>query len=605
MLLLVAIGCLLLAFGLTIWLQATILRRVANWIGAREITFRRSLLTVVCIALACLAIALPAASFSVALDEASLAGPDTMLPWVQGAIPYLVFGLEIAAACLIVRWLWGALWDQAALAALVNLVGLLAVTYLLNALVRLFFFETVIVPTGGMAPAVCGLHATISCPNCGCTYDVGMSERMLVPRWSQRKAKPTQCPNCHHRSTVDSAAPVRQGERILIDKRVDCRRWELVVMSHVRKPGALQLNRLVGQPGESVEILAGDVFIDGRLLQKPPEALADMWILVHDTAFVPAQPPQEPIGWRPMPGSKWHERSGHWTVSAADSNEEVLEYTGRIEDDLAYNDRLPGQPPPANSRAQPNRPAENGPGIGSIASQVSNAERPDLPGNGRDSHDNPVPTPNRAPAVADIRLECSIENCSGGRLELRWESLQREVLLQLAASGDLRMTVRDLGQTQLLPPQEVRGTLAGGLQSGAQFTFVERDGLAYVAQSGRVVASLTVGPDGINAMRSRRARSPDAECRLRLTAHDTSITLGRLRLQRDVYYRTLPEMPGMAPGVYIATPEPTPLPHNAFFVLGDNSARSEDSRFFGPVAANAITGTARWVYWPAQRWRHL
>jgi len=40
-----------------------------------------------------------------------------------------------------------------------------------------------------------------------------------------------------------------------------------------------------------------------------------------------------------------------------------------------------------------------------------------------------------------------------------------------------------------------------------------------------------------------------------------------------------------------------------WFVLGENSAVSTDSRHFGPVATSAIRGRLRLVYWPPRRWR--
>ena len=43
------------------------------------------------------------------------------------------------------------------------------------------------------------------------------------------------------------------------------------------------------------------------------------------------------------------------------------------------------------------------------------------------------------------------------------------------------------------------------------------------------------------------------------------------------------------------------LEDGEFFVLGDNRAASTDSRDFGPVAANAIVGTAVLRYWPLRR----
>jgi signal peptidase I len=45
------------------------------------------------------------------------------------------------------------------------------------------------------------------------------------------------------------------------------------------------------------------------------------------------------------------------------------------------------------------------------------------------------------------------------------------------------------------------------------------------------------------------------------------------------------------------------IPDNNFFVLGDNSASSQDSRYWGFVPNKNILGKAMVVYWPPQRIR--
>ena len=45
------------------------------------------------------------------------------------------------------------------------------------------------------------------------------------------------------------------------------------------------------------------------------------------------------------------------------------------------------------------------------------------------------------------------------------------------------------------------------------------------------------------------------------------------------------------------------VPEKSFFVLGDNSASSKDSRYWGFVPWNNILGKAMLIYWPAQRIR--
>ena len=43
------------------------------------------------------------------------------------------------------------------------------------------------------------------------------------------------------------------------------------------------------------------------------------------------------------------------------------------------------------------------------------------------------------------------------------------------------------------------------------------------------------------------------------------------------------------------------VPANSFFVIGDNTTNSFDSRFFGPVPRNAIIGKVSKIYWPLNR----
>lgn len=50
---------------------------------------------------------------------------------------------------------------------------------------------------------------------------------------------------------------------------------------------------------------------------------------------------------------------------------------------------------------------------------------------------------------------------------------------------------------------------------------------------------------------------------------------------------------------------PQTVAPGTFFVMGDNRNSSQDSRFFGPIDADAIVGRAFVVLWPPSRWTGL
>jgi signal peptidase I len=58
-------------------------------------------------------------------------------------------------------------------------------------------------------------------------------------------------------------------------------------------------------------------------------------------------------------------------------------------------------------------------------------------------------------------------------------------------------------------------------------------------------------------------------------------------------------------GDYGAPNQPTKVPSGTVFVLGDNSASSHDSRYWGFVPQKNLIGRAEFVYWPVNRIKFL
>jgi signal peptidase I len=54
-------------------------------------------------------------------------------------------------------------------------------------------------------------------------------------------------------------------------------------------------------------------------------------------------------------------------------------------------------------------------------------------------------------------------------------------------------------------------------------------------------------------------------------------------------------------GALLSVADEIVLGQDEYFVLGDNSCNSLDSRHFGPIKADSIVGQVNWIYWPPDR----
>jgi signal peptidase I len=133
--------------------------------------------------------------------------------------------------------------------------------------IRAVFLEPFGVPTGSMAPTILGWHREANCPNCGNLVRVGVDhdESALVnPN--------VACPNCGSRVLDLAAGQSFSGDRLLVDKSTFVwrkpHRWEIAVFRLPSDPDRPYVKRVVGLPGETLQIVDGDVKIDGALARK-------------------------------------------------------------------------------------------------------------------------------------------------------------------------------------------------------------------------------------------------------------------------------------------------------------------------------------------------
>lgn len=175
-------------------------------------------------------------------------------------------------------------------------------------LFRTFEVEGYMISTGSMAPFLLGYHKRIECPACGHRFALGISEeeagRASLPGSGAQEWSPlVECPNCG-RSRLDVRhIPPNQGDQLLVHKHAYSfqppRRWDIVVFRNPNKPSQAYVKRVVGLPGESLQLRDGDVYVNGRIERKDLAAQHSVRILVHDDAYRPRRDPGWQERWLP------------------------------------------------------------------------------------------------------------------------------------------------------------------------------------------------------------------------------------------------------------------------------------------------------------------
>ena len=546
---LVALSCLLVGLVIVVFmLQFAFLRQGARVARIPGVTVWRTIAACACF----LAFGMVVTGVNFAVGK--FLGLPRTPPLAALSLGLLLLAIELALPCLLLKWLWRTSFWRAGGAYLICLVGTSTSAYILALGLRALVMEAFVVPTGAMAPTIYGRHSEVVCTNCGLAYAISMS---FDPDGRGMDAT-TTCPNCENPNALPSKISALSGDRLLVDKTMRPKRWDLIVFRYPEDPTTNYIKRLVGMPGETLEIVDGDLFVDGRRLQKGPGEALDMWLPVHDTRHAPKEPVRDGPRWAPAkPSSAWKADTGKWVFSGLAADEDELRFSGRLTDELAYN---------------------QGP----------------VPGIGEPS-----------PMVGDAQIQCCVEQFSGdGKLAFQWEFRGKRITAKVAPDGKVELGAADTDTKDA--GAVTHGQLPDIIASEEPLVFAIRDGQAYVAQGGKVAASCAVGPQDLKAAK-KSAGPPSEPCKLTVAARHCSLVLSRIVLSKDVYYRNLSQLGGGFPSEpqYGCQDRPITLGPGQYFTLGDNSARSKDSRFWGVVPESHLTGVARWIYWPRGRWHEF
>ncbi|MGZ3389122.1 MAG: signal peptidase I [Isosphaeraceae bacterium] len=425
---------------------------------------------------------------------------------------------------------------------------------------RTFSAEAYVVPTGSMAPTLMGHHRELTCPNCGFVFVIGVDEEGHPPR--------PVCPNCGKNDLDRVTAVECNGDRVLVQKFLydfrPPRRWEVAVFHFPGEPAQAYVKRVVGLPGESVQIVDGNVVIDGRVARKSLDELRAMQILVHDSRYVPHDSDRFPR-WVFLRTASRHRLASGWSQSEGRFAHAAVKPEPNEPDDrldwLVYRHW-----DPVLNRYGPIRDhyAYNGGDLG---------------------------TDNVAP---DLSLEA--------RLTLSSEV--EMIAIVIRSGGDrfvVRIPVKGEGSVEVARNDHKQLVVAWA----TPLAEVDRWPCTVMLQASVVDHRLTVTLDGQPLFQpldydNPFAGPPGDESPIALGVQGGAVSVTDLKIFRDVYYTSaLGSIPRHPHGVN----EPYLLKDDVYFVLGDNSPVSNDSRFWSgsPVVPRSMfLGKPFLVHLPGQ-----
>ena len=507
------------------------------------------------------------------------------------------------------------------------------VAIVLAFVLRGFLIEAFVIPTGSMAPRLMGEHWNLQCPACGWEYAYGVHKQFVQSRafGRGRRATPTEaeCPNCGYGYPyTERAAYPNSGDRVLVLKYLyqfsEPQPWDVVVFRNPQDNSQNYIKRLIGLPGETIEIVHGDIFVaetpDGpfHVRTKPSAAQQAMWQVVFDNDYRADLKLFEKQSRRtPLPPAWVAPQPGAWDISGDG---------GRV---MAFG----GAPEPQEVVFKARRDVF-------------------LPRYGYNTPPDPMTDliDERMDICTDLKLSFSfVPKSPGAKVAARLSSFEHQFKAALAADGTAELYYRSAsgsdGNWVLWQVSQSLGPL--DVDRGYQVEFVHVDlGVELLVDGRRIL--LCRGekyPETYETLKRRMrsvSRDPVQPPQVGIAASGGACELWHVALYRDVYYTAARLDRHAVSSAYYEYAEtlgaqasqpgwgtmgyPVTLARDGgnpdldeFFVLGDNSPQSLDGRAWraaaptmrlwdsagqpqyqlGTVPRYNMIGRALFVYWPS------
>jgi signal peptidase I len=430
-------------------------------------------------------------------------------------------------------------------------------------MVRSFAVEGYIISTGSMAPFLLGYHKQVVCPECRFPFAVGVPVEE-----GHDTSGPVACSNCGQRQIDLSHVPRNEGDQLLVQKFAYLlrrpKRWEVVVFQNPSQPTQAYVKRVIGLPGEEIQVRAGDVWINGELARKDlAEQRSTRMTICSDQ-----HRPQDEEESRWSLASCWT-RQGHTLECVTSQLPSPTSADGTDENDLRWV-TYSGEAPKRN-------------GSRSIRGAAELWPADDYAYNG-------LTEPNQRYRVRDLMLAMRIELHSG-RGEVAWslsDGAQTFEVRLVAGERELRLFVDGEEDAEL--PVKLSGTLWKKPWLVEMSLF---DRQLLFALDGEVIFQRPLEPLAL-PVKNGSAETKDPSNPAKFGVRDLHVSVNDLTLYRDVYYTRGDGRHGVN--------EPHRLGPDEYFFLGDNSPVSLDSRSWvdNVVNDNMLIGKPFLVHLPSR-----
>ncbi|HVX86409.1 MAG TPA: signal peptidase I [Phycisphaerae bacterium] len=525
------------------------------------------------------------------------------------------------------------------LAGIVDTIEAIIIALILALTFRAFIVEAFVIPTGSMAPTLLGAHFKVICPVCGYEfdrnadlnyqYDPATNQIVKAPPRSELasntdipaddKGLPI-CPNClsvipydampqylgTHAVTQDANrgkmpglvpfALANNGDRILVLKYLYSllppKRWDVIVFKEPLKAEDNYIKRLIGLPGETVEIVHGDVYIGPpgapndpaarQIARKPPSVQNAVWQLVYDNDFYPSDEGKPRIDgsvWT----NPWHGETPGWDIHSP-----ILTFA----------------PPDGQNGGSLHFVARTPYGLNLLG---YNNDIVDVRGAAWSGQTAPIM------AVGDLHLETT------------WTPADDKPTIDLTLGLPANCFKAHWGPDGVTIFRVHPGLNADAVHPVAgplpvppplknkpvHVVFENVDRSARLFIDGKLVANYELPWSAADALHDGERDLPGSQV-IRIEVSGAS-TLSHLKLLRDLYYTQSVDYPPSPNPRTANAGNPLTLGPDEFFPLGDNSRESSDGRYWsevypalddlgtreGIVPRRYLLGKAFFVYWPA------